>query len=606
MPERQENRCNAISDIGYPKKGRCMAKVDLTIRIAGENGEGVLTVGDVLAEALARSGLHIYTFKNLPAEIKGGASMVQVRVGDRLVRSPGDAVDILMAWNQENYDIHIGEVRPGGLVIYDPGGCVAEDGHGVQQIGVPLQEITKEVIKVMKSKNVLAFGVLTACLGIPFEIGKEMVTESRWGRRKEFLESNINALQHAYHYVAEQGIDIGIQLPVSRQKGRGLLVMTGNDALCMGALAAGCRFYAGYPITPASDVMETLAKAMPKVGGVLLQTEDEIAAITSCIGASFAGRKVMTATAGPGLSLMVEALGLATMEEIPLVVVDVQRGGPSTGLPTKTEQSDLALALYGSHGEAPRIVIAPTNAEDCFYTAVQAFNLAEKYQVPVIVLSDQHLSQRTQGINRPDLSKLTIIDRAQPSSNGHGNANGPDAHYDGRYAMTENFISPMAIPGVHPQHYVATGLEHDEHAHIDYSPEAHVRMTEKRAKKVEAASLEPGFVARYGAKDADLGLIGWGSSEGPILEALERAKAKGYKVAALIFKMVAPLPEQAAREFIESVPVAAVVELNASGQFASYLQSRLCIPLRRFNKFTGLPFKAADIEQYIEGVIHHG
>jgi 2-oxoglutarate ferredoxin oxidoreductase subunit alpha len=578
-----------------------MDQLDLTIRIAGENGEGVLTVGDVLAEALARSGLHIYTFKNLPAEIKGGASMTQVRVQDTPVRSPGDALDILMVWNQENYDIHVGEVKPTGVVIYDPDECDADESLALTQIGVPLQTITKTVIKTMKSKNVLAFGILTACLGIPFDSAKQMVAESRWGRRKEFLESNINALKQAYVYVDENGIDLGLRVAVERKNGHAQLIMTGNDALCMGALAAGCRYYAGYPITPASDVMETLAKAMPRVGGVLMQTEDEIAAITASIGASFTGAKVMTATAGPGLSLMVEALGLATMEEIPLVVVDVQRGGPSTGMPTKTEQSDLNLAIHGAHGEAPRIVIAATNTEDCFYTAVKAFNLAEKYQTPVILLSDQHLSQRAQVMSRPDLSQVEIVERKQPESNGSVSP----GEFD-RYEMTDDYISPMPLPGHHDQHYVATGLEHDEHAHIDYSPEAHIRMTEKRHQKIESAVNEPGFVQRYGAEDAQLGLIGWGSSEGPILEALDRTLAKGYKVAALIFKMLHPLPEKEARAFIESIPVVSVVELNASGQFANYLQGRLAVSLQRFNIITGLPFKAGDIEEYIEGVLQYG
>ena len=578
-----------------------MDQLDLTIRIAGENGEGVLTVGDVLAEALARSGLHIYTFKNLPAEIKGGASMTQVRVQDTPVRSPGDALDILMVWNQENYDIHVGEVKPTGVVIYDPDECDADESLALTQIGVPLQTITKTVIKTMKSKNVLAFGILTACLGIPFDSAKQMVSESRWGRRKEFLESNINALKQAYVYVDENGIDLGLRVAVERKNGHAQLIMTGNDALCMGALAAGCRYYAGYPITPASDVMETLAKAMPRVGGVLMQTEDEIAAITASIGASFTGAKVMTATAGPGLSLMVEALGLATMEEIPLVVVDVQRGGPSTGMPTKTEQSDLNLAIHGAHGEAPRIVIAATNTEDCFYTAVKAFNLAEKYQTPVILLSDQHLSQRAQVMSRPDLSQVEIVERKQPESNGSVSP----GEFD-RYEMTEDYVSPMPLPGRHDQHYVATGLEHDEHAHIDYSPEAHIRMTEKRHQKIESAVNEPGFVQRYGAEDAQLGLIGWGSSEGPILEALDRTLAKGYKVAALIFKMLHPLPEKEARAFIESIPVVSVVELNASGQFANYLQGRLAVSLQRFNIITGLPFKAGEIEEYIEGVLQYG
>ncbi len=578
-----------------------MDSLDLTIRIAGENGEGVLTVGDVLAEALARSGLYIYTFKNLPAEIKGGASMTQVRVQDTPVRSPGDALDILMVWNQENYDIHVGEVKPSGVVIFDPDECKPDENLEVLQIAVPLQDITKTIIKTMKSKNVLAFGVLTACLGIPCESAEQMVAESRWGRRKEFLESNINALKQAYIYVAENDIDLGLRVKATREVGDSQLIMTGNEALCMGALAAGCRYYAGYPITPASDVMETLAKAMPKVGGVLMQTEDEIAAITAVIGASFTGAKVMTATAGPGLSLMVEALGLATMEEIPIVVVDVQRGGPSTGMPTKTEQSDLNLAIYGAHGEAPRIVIAATNTEDCFYTAVKAFNLAEKYQTPVILLSDQHLSQRAQVMARPDLKQIEIVDRKYPDSN-----DVTAAQQFNRYEMTEDHISPMPVPGRHRQHYVATGLEHDEHAHIDYSPEAHIRMTEKRSLKIESAVNEPGFVQRYGAEDAQLGLIGWGSSEGPILEALDRTRAKGYKVAALIFKMIYPLPEKEARNFIDTIPMVSVVELNASGQFANYLRGRLSASLEQFNIITGLPFKAGDIEDYIEGVLQYG
>ena len=578
-----------------------MDSLDLTIRIAGENGEGVLTVGDVLAEALARSGLYIYTFKNLPAEIKGGASMTQVRVQDTPVRSPGDALDILMVWNQENYDIHVGEVKPSGVVIFDPDECKPDENLEVLQIAVPLQDITKTIIKTMKSKNVLAFGVLTACLGIPCESAEQMVAESRWGRRKEFLESNINALKQAYIYVAENDIDLGLRVKATREVGDSQLIMTGNEALCMGALAAGCRYYAGYPITPASDVMETLAKAMPKVGGVLMQTEDEIAAITAVIGASFTGAKVMTATAGPGRSLMVEALGLATMEEIPIVVVDVQRGGPRTGMPTKTEQSDLNLAIYGAHGEAPRIVIAATNTEDCFYTAVKAFNLAEKYQTPVILLSDQHLSQRAQVMARPDLKQIEIVDRKYPDSN-----DVTAAQQFNRYEMTEDHISPMPVPGRHRQHYVATGLAHAEHAHIDYSPEAHIRMTEKRSLKIESAVNEPGFVQRYGAEDAQLGLIGWGSSEGPILEALDRTRAKGYKVAALIFKMIYPLPEKEARNFIDTIPMVSVVELNASGQFANYLRGRLSASLEQFNIITGLPFKAGDIEDYIEGVLQYG
>jgi len=343
--------------------------------------------------------------------------------------------------------------------------------------------------------------------------------------------------------------------------------------------------------------MEELAKHLPRFGGVVVQTEDEIAAVTSCIGASFAGKKVMTATSGPGLSLMVEALGLATMEELPLVVVDVQRGGPSTGMPTKPEQGDLELALYGRHGDAPRIVLAPHDVEDCFYTAVQAFNLAEKYQTPVILLSDQHLAQRAEAIARPDTSKLEIIDRTEP---------GPDdyEHYN-RYRLTEDHVSPMAIPGVHPTPYVATGLEHDEHAHINYTPEMHLIMSQKREAKIAQAADEPGFVSFHGARpeEAALGLIAWGSTKGPVCEAIDRMAAKGVKIAGCFPRMVTPLPAKPVRKFMEATGRVAVVELNFSGQFARYLQSELCIPVLRLNKYAGLPFRAGEIVAFIEGVI---
>ncbi|MBI4530082.1 MAG: 2-oxoacid:acceptor oxidoreductase subunit alpha, partial [Candidatus Latescibacteria bacterium] len=391
-----------------------MSNMDITIRIAGENGEGVLSVGETLAEALARTGLNVYTFKNLPAEIKGGASMIQVRVSDRPVRSPGDAIDILMAWNQENYDLHLEDLREGGIVLYDPSACEPDQTMPYTQLPAPLDRIIKEEIKVTRSKNVLAFGILTAYIGIPVEIAERMVRESRWGRRKEFLESNIQALHAGYRYVREEITRDGVALTLPEKPIERRMILTGNEAFCLGAIAAGCQYYAGYPITPASDIMETLAKNLPKVGGVVVQTEDEIAALASVIGASFAGKKAMTATSGPGLSLMVEELGLATMYELPIVVVNVQRGGPSTGMPTKVEQADLDLAVYGHHGDAPRIVIAPYDVEGCFYTAIQAFNLAEQYQVPVIVLSDQHISQRSEVTQRPDISQITVRNRLTP------------------------------------------------------------------------------------------------------------------------------------------------------------------------------------------------
>jgi 2-oxoglutarate ferredoxin oxidoreductase subunit alpha len=402
------------------------------------------------------------------------------------------------------------------------------------------------------------------------------------------------------------------------------MILNGNAAIGLGSLAAGLQFYAGYPITPASDIMEFLARQLPRFGGVVVQTEDEIAALAAVIGASFAGRKSMTATSGPGLSLMVEEMGLASMEEIPLVIVDAQRGGPSTGMPTKPEQGDLEIAVYGRHGEAPRIVLAPSSVEDCFYTTIQAFNLAEKYQSPVILLSDQHLSHRSETTSVFDPERVPVVKRLTPPApgeEGFSNGNGANGHVENshgenghgsngsahayeRYAFTENAISPMAIPGVHNHPYVATGLEHNEHAHIDYSPRMHVLMTEKRMKKIEGVTREPDLVREFGPKDAELGVVVWGSTLGPLLEAMSRLETKGYSLQALVPKLLWPLPKTEIQAFLNRVSRVAVIELNATGQLARLLQSEFCVPTLRYNKYTGMPFKAGEIEQFLEGALN--
>lgn len=579
-----------------------MSQLDMTVRIAGENGEGVLSVGDVLALSLTRLGLHVYTFQNLPAEIKGGASMTQVRVSDQPVRSPGDRIDVLMAWNQENYDLHISEVREEGLVLYDPSEAQPDSSQPVHHYAVPLNQMVRDEIKQVRSKNVLAYAILCAYLGVPKEQADSDIRR-RWGRRPELLEGNLRALELGYRFVEEQFSERHLTLPKIQLETPRLL-LKGNEALCLGAVAAGLQVFAGYPITPASDIMEWLSQNLPRFGGVVIQTEDEIAALATCIGASFAGKKVMTATSGPGLSLMAEQIGLATMEELPVVIIDAQRGGPSTGMPTKPEQGDLDLAIYGRHGDAPRIVIAPYDVEDCFFTAILAFNLAEKYQSPVVLLSDQHLAHRSQSINQPDLSKIEILERFTPPLSEQAPLNGSEDHFM-RYEDTETGISPMPIPGVHPQHYVATGLEHNEYAHIDYSPRMHVKMTHKRFRKMEQVAREPGMVYRYGDPQAKFGVIAWGSTVGPTIEAIDRLTKEGFEVEALFPKLLYPVPKEPIEEFLNSKEQVSVIELNYLGQYANLLQSVFCRPLLRFNKYQGLPFRAIEIYDYIKRVLTH-
>jgi 2-oxoglutarate ferredoxin oxidoreductase subunit alpha len=373
--------------------------------------------------------------------------------------------------------------------------------------------------------------------------------------------------------------------------------MTGNQATTLGALAAGCRFYSGYPITPATSIMEFMSTELPKMGGTLIQAEDEIAAITMAIGASFGGVKSMTATSGPGLSLMIEAIGHASMTEVPVVVVDVQRAGPSTGMPTKTAQGDLFMALYAANDEAPRFVIAPDSVEDCFYQMVNAFNLAEKYQLPVIVLTDQAMSERVETIRPIDLSQVEVLDRLTPELEGDHSGNGYK-----RYALTEDGISPMAIPGMRGGHYVAEGLEHNEYGAPNYTPEMHSAMMEKRYRKVETARRELrnwNVVDVWGDPGAEIGVIGWGSTKGTVREAMAQAMQEGVRVAALYPEMLLPMPDEEIRAFLANKRAVIVPELNYRGMFGDVIAHRYNVKVNHVTKYDGLPFKVQDIYEAI-------
>ena len=373
-------------------------------------------------------------------------------------------------------------------------------------------------------------------------------------------------------------------------------MLSGNEAIGLGALVAGCKAFFGYPITPASDIMEFLATELPRVGGTIMQVEDEIAALAMALGASYTGLKSMTATAGPGLSLMTELLGLAGMAELPVVVADVQRRGPSTGLPTKTEQGDLNLAVFGAHGEAPRIVIAPMNVEDCFYQTVTAFNLAERYQVPVLLLSDQSLAHRAECIPKPDLSKVRVLERLLQRDGG-----GSSPAYL-RYRYTENGVSPMALPGTAGAAYVATGLEHSEAGRPKYDPVTHTKMTDKRFRKLSSAVVDFPPVEVLGDPGAELGIVSWGSSLGAVHEAAERARAKGIKVLSFYPRVLYPLPNGYLIEQLSRVKRLIVPEINSQGQFANLIEQRYRGEVIRQNIYGGMPFRPGEILQKIEEV----
>ena len=565
---------------------------EMLIRVAGEGGEGVISTGELLSQAAARQGAEVFTFRTYPAEIKGGLAMFQIRVSERPLLSQGEVVDVLVAFNEEGYQVHHSALREGGVLIYDLDSVEVPEGSPWRTYGIPMTSIAQKEIGSRIAKNVVSIGAVTALLGFDYETVDRLVRE-RWGRKgAEVQERNAQALAAGFRYAQEHfGIDHPYRIPRSTSTAK-RIVLSGNDAICLGAIWAGVNVYAGYPITPASDIMHWMAKELPRFGGSMIQTEDEIAAVALVLGASFAGQRAMTATSGPGLSLMVELIGLASMAEIPAVIVDVQRGGPSTGLPTKSENADLNLAVYGGHGDAPRIVIAPGTIEECFYLTVRAFDLAERYQMPVILLSDQFLAQSTQSIPYPSTEGLKVGERKRPEP-----TNGSTYR---RYELTEDGVSPMAIPGRDVTYYTLTGLEHDEYGHPDISPEAHTRMSQKRFRKYERVRQEPGWVVRYGAEDAEIGIISWGASTGPVREAVEEALEEGMKVAQLHVRRLAPLPAREIMEFVEPLKRVIVAELNYSGQLAHLIAAETGFQAERLNKYTGLPFLPSEVMEALK------
>jgi 2-oxoglutarate ferredoxin oxidoreductase subunit alpha len=511
---------------------------------------------------------------------------------------------VLLAFNEEAWDLHHKDLRPDGVLIYDPDEHDLPEAFKGRAYAIPLDRMAHEM-NLRKGKNLIALGTLSALLDLDFQ-QLQATVKDKYGKRPEFIESNRMALLAGYQWVKDNvEEEAPFHLPPPTPSPDTDLVMSGNRGIVAGALAAGCRYYAGYPITPATDILEEMAKRLPELGGATLQTEDEIAAIGSLVGASVAGIKAMTATSGPGFSLMQEMLGLATMAEVPLVVVNSMRGGPSTGMPTKMEQADLNIALYGGHGEAPRIVLAARSVQDCFYQAMQAFYLSETFQMPVILLVDQSLSHRTETMAMPDADLVPVVERLRPTA--------ADAEDYARYRLTESGISPMGIPGFDPTPFTATGLEHDEYGAPNYTPAMHTSQLDKRGLKFEIAAdalcgLEPPLgCSSHGVPepDAEVGVLAWGSTAGVVREAVEEMAAEGYPVAALVPAVINPLPAERILEFAGSLRAVIAPEINRTGQFAAWVKAHTELHLISLNKYGGLPFTPGEIRakvmDYLEG-----
>lgn len=573
---------------------------DLIVKVGGEGGtDSPTTAGEFITLTAIREGNAVFTLRTLPAEIKGGLATYQTRMSDSDVVSQGDGPHVLCCMNQEAFDELHGELpAEGGVLVYDTdsvhlNGQVAD---GTTLYGVPMSSIANDEVKERRTKNMVLLGALAELFGIPLETLKQCVA-GKYGRRSpDLVQLNHAALDAGAAFVAGNLTKVDpYQFASNAERARQQrMVIDGSEAVAMGAAVAQCDIYAGYPITPASDIMHWLATHLPKFGGTVIQTEDEIAALGACLGASFAGKKSLTATSGPGLALMAEMVGLAVMAELPVVIVDAMRGGPSTGLPTKCESGDLNLAVYGTHGDAPRIVLAPANIRDCLHDTAAAFNLAEKYQTPVIVLSDQSMAMRTQAIEPPDLTKIKL-DRRQTQTKF-------DSDYK-RYKFTRDDVSPVVLPGQGiPSYYTITGLAHDEHGNPATNDGGlAARMMDKRARKIARAAKEPGWSRSHGPDTAEVGVISWGSIEGAVVEATDRLNAEGRSTRCLHLRMLAPLPAEEIAAFAATVKKVVVCELNQSGQLNRMIRSECLLPTILVHKYDGVPFTPHEVVEALRG-----
>ena len=547
---------------------------EITIRFCGIAGDGIVASGKILAGACANIGLHVMVNNIYSAEIRGmGKSSATIRFSTSKLYSMGDGLDLLVGMKGKESIIDLRDVKAGGNVIYDSSviGDVEEEDSLVSHItpeiqghGLPIQKLANEATGTNQGKNLVAIGAICYFYSLPPEMFVDQIKSVFAHKGDHVIDVNIKAFNLGYEYFKEH-YPLNNQFEIDKSSEPRALT-SGNDAIAKGALDCGLKFFAGYPITPATRIMEIAAKELPKLGGWTLQMEDEIAAIGAVLGAWFAGKRAMTATSGPGLSLMSEMINLSVMAEIPTVIVNVQRGGPSTGLPTKVEQGDLNIALYGGAGDSPRVVMAPSNSEECYSGIQLAFDIAEKYQTPVIFLSDLFLGQRTETVTIKENIDRDRCTRKKPTSEQLENFQ--------RYQITDDGVSPQIVPGEPGAVYSTTGLEHSVTGNPNYEADVHSMMTAKRFRKFESMVSYLPEANILGDETAEIGIAGWGSTIGSILEGMELAKKQGIKTKLIKSIMIHPQHEDSFRKFFASCKKIIVPEMNYQGQYADLLKSR--------------------------------
>lgn len=570
-------------------------KSQISWKVGGQQGEGIESTGEIFATAMNRQGYYLYGYRHFSSRIKGGHTNNKIRVSSKPVRAISDDLDILIAFDQETIEVNYHEMLEGSIIIADEKAKPQNpEDSKAQLVSLPFTGVAKELGTALM-KNMVAVGATCAVMDLDTKVFESLIKDLFGKKGESVVDLNIQALNEGYRLMSEQMDDLQSEHTLEPTDSEGHLFMIGNDAIGLGAVAAGVRFMAAYPITPASEIMEYMIDRLPALGGTVIQTEDEIAACTMAIGSNYAGVRSFTSSAGPGLSLMMESIGLSGMTETPLVIVNTQRGGPSTGLPTKQEQSDLMQMIYGTHGDIPKIVLAPTSASDAFYLTVEAFNLAEEYQCPVILLSDLQLSLGKQTVESLDYSKVEIRRGALVEGDLEKQE---DKAYFKRYALTDSGISPRILPGTNGGIHHVTGVEHDEEGKPSESAENRQKQMDKRMRKTAQLLIDEPVESNEKYEEADILYVGFISTAGAIEEAISRLDQQNVKVNHIQIRQLHPFPTDVVQEAFNKAKKVVVAEHNYQGQLSNIIKMNINHQNKIINqtKYDGTPFLPHEIE----------
>jgi 2-oxoglutarate/2-oxoacid ferredoxin oxidoreductase subunit alpha len=578
---------------------------EISVRAGGQAGDGIASVGEGIARCYSRMGLHVFGLNEYQSVIRGGHVWYQARASREPIASQGDGADVVYALDKQTVDVHAAEIRPGGTLIYDSEKFAIGDlPTGVKVLAVPTLEIARKYTSQSILQNAAGMGAMAYLGGIPLEVLHQVLSDSFGRKAGDVVTWNLGASEAGFKFAAEHA---SVHPNAPGKAGPPKLLLTGNQAIALGAAAAGCKFLAQYPMTPASSIMHWMAAHDKEAGVVVKQAEDELAAINMAIGASFGGVRAMTATSGGGFSLMVEALGMAGMTETPLVVVESQRSGPSTGLPTKTEQGDLNLMLGAGQGEFPRAILAPADPTEAYRATIRAFRLAEDWQTPVLLASDLHLSESHMTAERSDFDFNVDV----PSLF----AVEPNGHEYKRYQYTDSGVSPRAIPGQPGLNFVAGSDEHDEKGHLVSDVKSGIpiwvaerqRMMDKRMRKLKGLARDAEPPVWEGPADAPLTLVAWGSTVGAVRDARTALSAAGIVTNLLRFPTVYPLDAERVVAELAKAKRTLLIEANYSGQFGRLLRAETGVHLaERLLKYDGEPFYPHEIVARVREMMLRG